>query len=429
MVIHIQMSKAPKIFISCGELSGELHASKLVAEIIKNYPDAKIYAFGSSILKELGVKIIEDYRDFSFSGLTQVLRNLKNIWKLRKRLAKSIFTLAPDYVILIDYGAFNLSLATLLNKKYQEMNQISKNKFKRPQIVQYVAPQIWASRPWRIKQIKKNIDKVFCTLPFESNLYVMHDVPVKYVGNPVLGSLAKSVSKQEFYRLFYGDKFKASEILIGVFPGSRAAEVDMLLPLYLDSIKELRKRNPRLKFRFIISRAITIAESHFTKLGFVRGIDGRLSLDDLTVIEATDMLNANHKLMSAADALWLCSGTATLEAAFYTTPYFLTYKSNWFNYACYLMFRIIDKAGLANIIAGHDIVKEFIQHQATVENFVKETEAWFDETGSVSDYYSLIKANLANLRNDFTRYDSAALVANELFATYKKLSQKELILK
>ena len=425
------MSKPPKIFISCGELSGELHASKLVAEIIKKCPEAKIYAFGSSILKELGVKVIEDYRNFSFSGVTEVLRNIKSIIALRKKIGKAIFTLAPDYLVLIDYGAFNLSLAEYLNQKYTQMNQLSKNKFKRPSILQYIAPQIWASRPWRIKQIKKNIDKVFCTLPFESNTYIMHDVPVTYVGNPVLGSLAKPITKKEFYKAFGDSKVKDNEILIGIFPGSRASEVNLLLPLYLDSIKELRKRNPKLKFRFIVSRAVTIAESHFTDLGFQR-LNGRLRLGGIEVLEPTDMLNANHRLMSAADALWLCSGTATLEAAFYTTPYFLAYKSNWFNYACYLMFKTIDKAGLANIIAGHDVVKEFLQHQATVENFVKETEAWFDETGSTSDYYSLIKANLSNLRKSFESYDSAALVADELLANYKivapKADSKELVL-
>lgn len=420
------MSKAPKIFISCGELSGELHASKLVAEIIKNYPDAKIYAFGSSILKELGVKIIEDYRNFSFSGISQVLLNLRKIFSIQKKLLRSIFTLAPDYVILIDYGAFNLSLAGALKSKYKKLNQISANKFKQPKIYQYIAPQVWASRPWRINQIKKNIDKVFCTLPFEEDLYVMHDVPVKYVGNPVLGSLAKPINKEEFYSAL---RLKASpdECLIGIYPGSRVSEVQALLPLYLETIAQLRGRNPQKNFRFIISRAVTIHEKYFTDLGFVRE-NGILQYGDIRVLEPTEMLNANHKLMSAADALWLCSGTATLEAAFYTTPYFLAYKSNWFNYGLYLLFRTIDKAGLANIISARNMVREFLQYDANIENFVKETEAWFDQNGNYSDYYELIKSDLSGLRKSFAKYDSASLVAQEILGSFAKSSHKEMVL-
>lgn len=423
--------KNPKIFISCGELSGEAHAARVVLEIHKRYPQAELRAFGSDLLAELGVTLVENYRDYSFSGVSEVVSNLPKILSLKDRILEELILWEPDEILLVDYGGFNLELAKSIKERLNYLRKANPD-IKIPRIVEYIAPQIWASRPWRINKIKANVDKVLCTLPFESKIYSEAGVNHKYVGNPVLSSLAKPSTKaqflEEFNQLQYNKgltniKTNADEILIGLFPGSRKAEIKYMLPLMIQASNELIKRNPELKFRFILAKAPNISLSLLRRHGLSTELEqaqGATS-HSIELLDPRTMLSANHKLLSAADMLWLCSGTVTLEAALYTTPYFLAYKSTFINYCFYLVFKTISMAGLANIISGKYIVKEFLQYKANLNNFVNETEAWLYDnkeerkfTGKFSNYYQQIKAELKNLQNQLSMHNSAKLVAQEL---------------
>ena len=197
--------------------------------------------------------------------------------------------------------------------------------------------------------------------------------------------------------------------MIGLFPGSRKSEINEMLPLMLEAAKELASEMPSVKFRFIVSQAKNIKKELFIKNGVKK-------YSDLVSIIDSSIKDSNHKLLSASDALWLCSGTVTLEAALYGTPYFLAYRSNLFNYLIYLVFRIGSMAGLANIIQGRYIVKEFLQYQANVRNFKLETKLWLrkDSPSAFTGYYYEIKNNLKKLKNDLSKHDTYTLVAEEL---------------
>lgn len=376
-----------KIFISCGEYSGEVHASNLIKELKLSNNRYQIKAFGACLIKELGVELLENYSNYSFSGITEVLKNLSKIFDLKDRLCKSILEFNPDIVIMVDYGGFHNQLAQSLKKEG----------FK-GKIVQFIAPQIWASRPWRIKNTKKYIDKVYCTLPFEETLYQRNSIEVKYVGNPVFCSLSARKNKKDL-------DLSIGETLIGVFPGSRTAEIKYMLPIMIESAKKLKETFPERKLRFLLAKAPNLQIETLNKYGFDKQNDIELFQENLE--------NPNHALLSAANGLWLCSGTVTLEAAFYATPYFLSYKSTWLNYTLYRFLRTLKKAGLANIIAGKDLVKEFIQHEASVDNFVEETSSWFTEDG-YSDYYRMIQKALEDFSQNFAKYPSYKLVSDEI---------------
>lgn len=391
-----------KVFISCGEYSGEQHACRVVEELYKLNPAIKIYAFGSSALAQLGVELVCDYRDYSFSGVTEVLRNLSKISELQNRIIQSITELEPDLVLLVDYGAFNLKIAKALSKQHGH----------KPLIYEFIAPQIWASRPWRINKIKKYVDKVLCTLPFEEDLYKQANIRCRYVGNPVATSLASSTSKEDFA--------SRDEILIGVFPGSRKSEIKYMLPLMREAAITLTRQNPKLKFKFILAKAANLDISVLERCGLnqypkiFEVIDGSKS--------------NNHKLLSASDILWLCSGTVTLEAALYGTPHFLSYKSNLINYMFYLVFRITKQAGLANIINGSELAKEFLQYQANISNFINETESFLYEdpstkiyTGSFSSYYHKRQKALRDFRSSLSGLDTARIVAEEIINAHTLL--------
>ncbi len=379
------MSK--KIFISCGEYSGEIHASNLIKELKLSNNDYQIKAFGSCLIKELGVELLENYSNYSFSGITEVIRNLAKIFDLKDRLCKMILEFNPDIIILVDYGGFHTQLAKSLKQEGFH-----------GKIVQFIAPQIWASRPWRIKNIKKYIDKVYCTLPFEEKLYYRNAIDVHYVGNPVFSSLSQRKNKKDL-------GLELSETVIGVFPGSRTAEIQYMLPIMIESAKRLKELMPKKKFRFILAKAPNLKIEVLNKYGFDKQSDIELFQENL--------INPNHALLSAANGLWLCSGTVTLEAAFYATPYFLSYKSTWLNYTLYRLLRTIKKAGLANIISGKDLVKEFIQHEANTENFIEETSSWFSGDG-YSDYYKMMQQALQDFSKTFAKYPSYKLVSDEI---------------
>ncbi len=397
---------AKKIFISCGELSGEQHAANL-AEALKDLDShTDIYAMGSKLLEKAGAKLLIDYRDYSFSGFTEVIQNLSQILKLKDSIIEKLLKIKPDVVILVDYAGFNLELAKGIHEKF------AKAGIQRPRIIEFIAPQIWASRPWRINKIKKYIDKVLCTLPFEEKIYQGKNIPVQFVGNPVAASLRVKYDKASLYEELNINADYKNEILIGLFPGSRKSEIQYMYPLMQKAALELNERNPLRNFRFLIARAPNLNEKVFENFSLAN--DSQEDINDLiTIIDPESTSSLNHKLLSTADCLWLCSGTVTLEAALYEVPYFLAYKSTFINYIFYLIFRITKMAGLANIISGKYMVKEFLQYDASVDNFVNETENWLSGDG-YSNYYYLIKENLHKLRKELQARDTFYLVAQEV---------------
>lgn len=407
--------KSKKIFFLTGELSGESHAAQVVAELIKKYPEAKIKALGSSLLRELGVEIAVDYQDYSFSGFTEVVLNLGKILKLKKMVLAAIKDFEADAVVLVDYGGFNLEIAKELKAG------IKKGKFKDLKIIEYIAPQIWASRPGRIKKIKANVDKVLCTLPFEEEIYKGAGVPVRFVGNPVANSLSPKTSKSELFEFLGKVSHNGqpasgnNETVIGLFPGSRKSEIKYMLPLMIKSAQIIKDKFPQHNFKFLLARASSISQKVLEK----HGLDKEQDL--IEVIEPSQniadknkkLTGNNHKLLSAADMLWLCSGTVTLEAALYGTPYFLSYKADPLTYQLYKIFKIIDMAGLANIIADRYIVPEFIQDKATIENFVNQSSEWLSQAGFSEAYYK-IQEELLETKTLLGKEKTSEIVAEEI---------------
>lgn len=407
------MTPGKKIFAICGEFSGESHLAKVVREIKAIEPRTQIKGMASSLCENLGMEIFVDYKNFSFAALTQVVLNLPKILSLKRKIVKEILTFKPDTVLLVDYAGFNLQVARSI-----KMAQAKDESLRAIKIIQYIAPQIWASRPERIKNVLKYVDKVLCTLPFEEEIYNEVEQPVSYVGNPVLESLIDMSAEDAKAEIFsflqeeYGinclknDNTASissnNEPLIGIFPGSRGFEIEYTLPLFVKTAKKIHEEYPQI--RFLIAKAPTISHENLLMCGL------KDAQDLIKVIDGETLAQANQKLLKASDYLWLCSGTVTLEAALYEKPYFLTYKANSINYMLYKMLKIIDMAGLANIIAGKYIVKEFLQNNATVSNFYKETCLWLEDYS----YLETMLQNLGVLREMLSGFETSKLVAEEV---------------
>ncbi len=319
-----------KIFIITGEHSGDKHAADVAKELLKSNQDLNIEAVGGKHIEEAGVKLFCDHSKMSAVGLNfKILIDHIMLGKNIVNYLKNEFK--PDLVLLVDYGGFNLSIAKILKRAG----------FK---IFYYIPPQIWASRKWRLKTVKKYIDKVITIFPFENKMYKDAGIDVEFSGNPLIEQMPEKTDRKKF---FEEQGLDPSKKLISIFPGSRVFEINQLLNVFIETTKIISKKNPDTQF--VICQAPTIKDEYFKN----------------TVPKNIKIIkHKNYELLSASDALILASGTVALEAALYETPMIISYKGPWFFYMVYLLVRCIKMVSLPNIILNKKIVPELIQKDA-----------------------------------------------------------------
>lgn len=372
-----------KLFIITGEYSGDMHASNVVKHLKDIMPDIEIEAIGGENLKKTGVKLFSDHSKMSAMGMTP-----KIVWnhlRLGLNLAKYLKNeFKPDLVLLIDYGVFNLKMAKYLKKAGIKTNY-------------YIPPQVWASRKWRIKTIKKYVDRVFCIFPFEKEMYEAYGIKTTYCGHPLISQIKPKADKSEF---FTKHGLEQNKKLISVFPGSRVFELKNLMPVFIKAANILKKMHPDLQIVF--SQAPSISDEQFkkffkdTNFKFIKG--------------------ENQALLSVSDALILASGTVALEAALYNTPMIIAYRGPYLFYLIYLLVRCIKKVCLANIIADKDIVPEIIERAVKPDFIAYNTEKLIYDEQVRNEQIEGLKS-VKDLLSD---KNSAFEVANEII---KELSE------
>ena len=330
-----------KLFVITGEHSGDMHAGKVVEILKSQNPEIEIHGIGGDNLKNAGATIFCDHSKMSGFGLN--FRMIVEHLMLEKDVSDYILDeFKPDAVLLIDYGTFNLRVAKRL-------------KGKGIKVLHYIPPQVWASRKWRIKGIKKYVDKVLCIFPFEVEMYQKAGIDVHYCGHPLVKQLPNRADKKEFFEKYGLD---VERPLVSIFPGSRPLELAFLAKTFIKSAKMLQKRHPELQF--CISHAPNLSDSVFDK--YIKNTDFKVIKGD------------NHALLSVSDSLILASGTVALEASLYQTPMIIGYKGPWLIYLIYLLVRCIKNVSLPNIVTGKNIVPELIQGKFKVDNIIYETE-------------------------------------------------------
>jgi len=330
-----------KIFIVTGEHSGDVHASFIVRELKKLKPDIKIEAIGGKSLENEGIKLFSDHSKMAVVGL-DAFKSIFSHLKLGKDIINYLtLEYQPDLVLLIDYGGFNLRLAKELKTRGIE-------------IFYYISPQVWASRKGRINKVKKYVTKMMTIFPFEEKLYKKEGVNAEYVGHPLISQLPQNFDKENFIKQ---NNLDTNSKIVGIFPGSRKMEINYLMPIFLESIKQIHTHSK--KVQFCLGQAANIDDKLINKY-----------LNDFRKkenIEIKVLKNQNHALLANSDAVILASGTITLEAAMYGTPMVISYKAPALAYFIYLFLRYIKFLSLPNIIAGKKIVEEFLQHRAKPE--------------------------------------------------------------
>lgn len=330
-----------KVFVITGEHSGDMHAGRVVEILKSQNHEIEVQGIGGENLKSAGATLFRDHSKMSGFGLS--LKMIIDHLSLESAVSEYILDeYKPDLVLLIDYGTFNLRVAKRL-------------KGSGIKILHYIPPQVWASRKWRIKGIKKYVDKVLCIFPFEVEMYEKEGIPVHYCGHPLVKQLPEKANKETFFEKHDLD---INRPLVSIFPGSRPLELSFLAKTFINSAKKLQKKHPELQF--CISHAPNLSDEIFDK--YIKDANFKVIKGD------------NQALLSVSDSLILASGTVALEAALYQTPMLIGYKGPWLLYFIYLLVRCIKNVSLPNIVSNKDIVAELIQGKFTSENICYETE-------------------------------------------------------
>lgn len=313
-----------KFFIIAGEASGDVHGANLAKELLKLYPKASFYGTGGVNLKALGQKQYFTDRDMAIIGFVEVFKKLPFIFKMFSTIEKAIVAEKPDAVILIDYPGFNLRLAKKL-KKYNIP------------VIYFVAPQFWVWHYSRIFTLKNYCDMVISIFPFEMPYFEKEGVNAYYVGNPIIDNFKfRFENKEEFLK---ETSFKGDRKIIGILPGSRKKEINLLMPAFMDAALEYDNID------FVISKADNIDKDLL--MSYVK------EKSNIKVLE-----KAQYDIMKYSDFIWACSGTVTLETAVMERPMIIVYSASKINVFLAKKLSNLRTIGLPNIMAGYEFLPE-----------------------------------------------------------------------
>ena len=343
-----------RILIITGEASGDLHGAHLAEAIAARDPSAQLVGIGGAGMRAAGVTMIPGIPQLDVMGLiglSAVRFLIRRVLAVRRVLKAERW----DLVVLIDNPGLNFHFARVA-------------KAAGLRVVYYIAPQLWAWRPGRMKRIQRHVDHVVVILPFEEELYRRAGVRCTFVGHPLLDSVALSYDRST---LRAKHNLDASAPVVGLLPGSRVAEVSMLLPVLLETARRLAASDP--KTQFLLAQASSIDDNLLHNL---------LRPSPVPVVVAKDQ---SSEVMAASDVLLVASGTATLQAAVVGTPMVLLYKTTWPTYWLARWLVRVPWIGLVNLVAGRSIVPELIQDEATAEGVWRETRRLLTDRQAYDD--------------------------------------------
>ncbi len=332
------------LMVIAGEASGDMRGAGLIKALRQLRPELSFSGIGGSHLRNCGMEIIEDITSLAVIGFSDVFKNLPRIRRVFYHILDEIKRRKPLAVILVDYPGFNLRLA----------KEIKKSGIK---VIFYISPQVWAWREGRIRSIKKIVDRMLVLFDFEPGIYAKYGMKVDFVGHPLVDEVIISEPPTSI-KASLG--LKPNDIIVGLMPGSREKEIVRHLPTMLDTARLLSHNHPQRKF--LILKADTV--------------DAKLlnSIIDASGVPAIIYSGPTYNGIGMMDAAIVASGTATLETALLLKPMIIMYKTSPLTYFLAKKVVRIPYIGLVNVVAGKNIVEEFIQDEANAPAMAKAVE-------------------------------------------------------
>jgi lipid-A-disaccharide synthase len=339
------------LMIIAGEPSGDRIAALLAKEIFEKNPRVRLTGLGGPMMKEAGVELLRDMTSLAVVGLIEVLKNYSEFKKIFRQVLNEVDRQKPEAVVLIDFPGFNLRLAKELHRRGIR-------------IIYYVSPQIWAWGKRRIGLIRRVVDRMIVILPFEEKFYREEGVHVHYAGHPIVDYYRDYSDLPDFEK-----KLPDGRPRIALLPGSRSHEIQRHLPLLLEAAKVLRKSLPGASFVIPCANEAIFkeAEQYIGSQNFIR-----------------PFLHSMKECLTHADFAWVCSGTATLETAFFAVPMIVVYKTSAFTAFVARKVIRVPFIGLVNLVAGKQIVPELLQQDFNPENLAGKSLEYLKDANRLS---------------------------------------------
>ena len=347
-----------KLYIIAGEASGDLIGAQLVTSLLKRDATLEIYAWGGALMEKAGATIRKNYSELAFMGFSEVIKNLPTILKNFDFCKKDILKFNPDIIVFIDYPGFNLRMARWAKEK----------NFK---TYYYVSPQVWAWNIKRVHEIKKNIDCLFCILPFEKEFYKKYNFEIDYVGHPLIDII------DEFKKLSaISHQPSATKRVIAILPGSRKQEIEKMLPIMLSVAPNFPD------YDFVVAAVNQQPYALYEK------VLAQMSTQNIKIIK-----NDTYNLLSQATAAIVKSGTSTLETALFNVPEVVCYKSSNVSYQIGKRVVRVPYISLVNLVVGKKIVEELIQNDFNTQTLTAALKNVLNNSEKIKqDYIELRKA-------------------------------------
>ncbi len=373
------MSGSMRYYILAGEASGDLHGSNLIKAIHRKDSNADIRCWGGDKMEQSGATLVKHYRDLAFMGFVEVLTHLRTIFRNIAFCKNDILTYKPDVLVLIDYPGFNLRIAEWAKKQGIK-------------VVYYISPQVWAWKENRVKQIKRDVDKMLVILPFEVDFYKKWDYEVTYVGHPLTEVIRHELNDVPTTPV-------SDKPLIALLPGSRAQEIRVKLPVML----QMADRFP--DYQFAIAQAPSQPDEFYTDI-----------IGDRNAILVK---NGTYNLLKQARAGLITSGTATLETALFELPQVVCYKGNAVSFWLATKLVNVKYISLVNLIMDKPVVTELIQNELTPDKL----EAALNRALNDEAYRKSLAADYKQLWTSLGSSIASDNAAMEIIAVAERASQ------
>jgi lipid-A-disaccharide synthase len=352
---------APCILISAGEASGDMYAARLATELVRR-TGAHLFGMGGPRMDDAGVELIAHSSDVAVSGVSEVWGKLSVLRQTMRSLLAASASRRPKLAILTDFPSFHLRLARGLQARGVRC-------------VCFVAPQFWAWRPWRAKQIAKRFVHALCIFPFEEEFYRKYGATVSFIGHPLVDIVKRSMPRAEFLTQ---QKIDASNPVIALLPGSRMNEIQHNLPAILGACSLIQQKKPDCQFILALA-AGTAAQnaaiaSGETAAGTLRIRSGRTehAFQLPAGLNLGIVTGMTYDAVASATAAIVASGTATVETALLGTPMVVVYRVARLTEFILRRFVVTPYFAMPNLVADRKIVPELFQQDCSPQRVSQE---------------------------------------------------------
>ena len=372
-----------KIFILTGEPSGDKLASSIITKLKIQNPNIEYLSVGGEHLNNLGIRSIYDLKDITYLGFTSVLLN---IFKIKKKISKTvdeILKFDPDILLSVDSPDFTLRVADRVKKLNNKITT-----------VHYVAPKVWVWRRKRVKKIKKFIDHMLLLFSFEKEYFEKENIKTTFVGHPL-------IEDKENVKIVSNNLISKDRMIISIFPGSRKSETTVLMPILLDFIKLMHKKNYNYDYIF-----------HATNENKIFVTD-QIKKSNLKNIDVVSDENIKLKVLSNSIFAVSKSGTVSLQICNLNIPSIIIYKLSFLNFMIFKFLANIKFANIINIINDREVIPELLQKECNSKEIFNSVIYLLKNPDLINKQLKTCNDTLNGIRSKTSSSNESALILNK----------------